>query len=114
MTPELQKIIDQMEPRFREAFLAALDRITSQAQLVLLEDAIRQGDMQKVIAVLNVDPTFFAPLDRAFAETHYQGGVAALAALGTLKDPFLVGVWLSALTLGTPEPKPSPGHTPET
>lgn len=114
MTPELQKILAQLEPRFRDAFLEAIERITSQAQLVLLEDAIRQGDMQKAVAVLQLDPTFFAPLDRAFSEMHYQGGVATLAALRTLKDPFLVGVWLSALTRDTPAPKPSPGHTPET
>ena len=114
MTPEMQRLLDQMEPEVRKAFLDAIDRITSTAQKVLLENAIAEGNIEKAVAVLQLGPSFFAPLDRAFAETHYRAGVMALASLPMLRDPFLVGVWLSALTRGTPAPKSSPGHTPET
>ena len=114
MTPELQAILAQMEPEFRKAFMEAVDRITSTAQLVLFEDAIRQGDYRKAAAVLQMDPTFFAPLDRAFSEMNFRSGATTLLALGAFTDPFLVGAWLSVLMPDTRAPKPSPGNTPET
>ena len=114
MTPELQAILDQMEPAHRKAFLDAVDRITSTAQLALLEDAIRAGDIRKAVAVLQMDATFFAPLDRAYSEAFYRGGAVILAGLGTFTDPFLLGVWLSVLMPDTRAPKPGPADTPPT
>lgn len=108
MTPEMKAALDKLEPEFRKAFEEAVAKVTSQAQLSLLEDAIRAGDVAKALAVLNLDPTFFAPLDRAISEAQWRGGVMILAGLGALKDPFLVGAWLSVLTGDTPAPKHGP------
>ena len=105
MTPDMKAALDKLEPEMRRAFEEAIAKITSQAQIALLEDAIRAGDVAKALAVLNLDPTFFAPLDRAIAESYWRGGVMALAGLGALKDPFLVGAWLSVLMGDTPAPK---------
>lgn len=114
MTPEVQKLLAQLEPELRQAFMEAWERVTSQAQKALLEDAIARGAFDEAVAILRLDPVILAALDRAFDQGVYRGGVATLAALGTLKDPFLVGVWLSALTVDTRAPKPSAEPTPET
>ncbi len=111
MTPEMQAALDKLEPEVRAAFVEAIERITSQAQIAMLEDAIAAGDVAKALAILNLDPAFFAPLDRAISEAHFRGGVLILAGLGALRDPFLVGAWLSVLMGDTPAPKRGPGAT---
>lgn len=108
MTPEMQKLLDQMEPEIRRAFLEAIDRITSAAQLVMLEDAIKAGDIERAIAVLQLDRTIFAPLDQAIQRSQLEGGALMLTMLLGLKDPFLAGAWFSVLTAGIHAPKP--GH----
>lgn len=49
---DLQAQIDAWEPQIREAFLAAIEDIRSQAQLSLVVDAIQRGDIAKLQAVL--------------------------------------------------------------
>lgn len=108
MTPEMQKLLDQMETEIRAAFEAAIARVTSSAQIALLEDAIRARDAQRFWAVLNMDPTFFAALDMRIQQAFFQGGVAILGGLPMLRDPFLAGVWLSVLMDATHAPKHGP------
>lgn len=112
MTPEMKAALAKLEPEVRKAFEEAIAQITSQAQIALLEDAIRAGDVAKALAILNLDPTFFAPLARAIAEPYWRGGVMILAGLGALRDPFLVGAWLSVLMAATPAPKHGPDSAP--
>ncbi len=49
---------------------------------------IQNGNVEAAIAALRVDPVFFQPLDRALSDAYYRGGVAALAALPKIPDPF--------------------------
>ncbi|NSZ73337.1 hypothetical protein G6L74_06215 [Agrobacterium tumefaciens] len=85
---EVQAIIDALEPEVRKAFLDAIGRITSQAQLQTIIGHIQNGNVEAAIAALRVDPVFFQPLDRALSDAYYRGGVAALAALPKIPDPF--------------------------
>ncbi|XHE14083.1 hypothetical protein PCC82_04860 [Agrobacterium deltaense] len=87
---EFQAILDALEPEVRKAFLDAIGRITSQAQLQTVVGHIQNGNIEAAIAALRVDPVFFQPLDRALSDAYYRGGVAALAALPKIPDPFLV------------------------
>lgn len=85
---EVQVILDTLEPEVRKAFLDAIGRITSQAQLQTIIGHIQNGNVEAAIAALRVDPVFFQPLDRALSDAYYRGGVAALAALPKIPDPF--------------------------
>ena len=83
----LQRQIDALEPLIREAFLRSVADIRSEAQLSLVVDALERGDVQKLVGVLNLDPTFFAPLDRAIQGAYIEGGLRALSGLPVIPDP---------------------------
>jgi len=85
--PYLQAQIDLLEPLIRRAFLQSIADLRSEAQIALVTDAIARGDTNKLYAVLNLDPSFFAPLDRAIQEAYTQGGIQALAGLPVIPDP---------------------------
>lgn len=87
----IQAALDAMEPALRDAFQRAVDDLRSQAQLALLVDALERGNIEQAIAILNVDPAFFAPLDDAIRAAYLQGGRAAIAALPVIPDPAGLG-----------------------
>jgi len=93
---DLQRQIDALEPVIREAFLRSIADIRSEAQLSLVIDALERGDAQRLIAVLNLDPVFFAPLDRAIQGAYIEGGIRALSGLPVLPDPDTGGKSLAA------------------
>lgn len=97
----LQRQIDALEPAIRDAFLRSVADIRSEAQLALVADALERGDVQRLIAVLNLDPVFFAPLDRAIQAAYIEGGVRALTGLPVIPDPVTGGKSLSASMRGT-------------
>lgn len=92
----LQRQIDALEPTIREAFLRSIADIRSEAQLSLVVDALERGDAQRLVAVLNLDPVFFAPLDRAIQGAYIEGGIRALSGLPVIPDPGTGGKSLSA------------------
>lgn len=87
----IQAALDAMEPALRDAFLRAVDDIRSAAQLAQLVDALERGDIQRAMAVLNVDPAFWAPLDDAIVAAYLRGGRDAIAALPVIPDPAGLG-----------------------
>lgn len=92
----LQRQIDALEPAIREAFLRSIADIRSEAQLSLVVDALERGDVQRLMTVLNLDPAFFAPLDRAIQGAYLEGGARALSGLPVIPDPATGGKSLSA------------------
>lgn len=92
----LQRQIDALEPLIREAFLQSIADMRSDAQMALVVDALEKGDVQRLMAVLNLDPTFFAPLDRAIQNAYIEGGIRALSGLPVLPDPDTGGKSLAA------------------
>lgn len=87
-------LLDRLAPSVRDAFLASINDITSEAQLRLIAEHLERGDIEAAIAAANVRPEFFAPLDDALRQAYIRGGVDALSDLPRLRDPFLVLVWL--------------------
>lgn len=95
---DIQTLLDALEPEIRRAFVEAIQAITSQAQLATVEGHLRDGNIEAAIAALKLDPLFFRPLDRAINEAYYRGGVAALAALPAIPDPFgVAGRFLASM-----------------
>lgn len=87
----IQAALELMEPAFRDAFLRAVEDVRSSAQLASLIAALERGDVQQAMAVLNVDPAFWAPLDDAIRQAYLLGGRNALAALPVIPDPAGLG-----------------------
>lgn len=74
-------MIDRLEPTVRRAFLESINRITSDVQLSLLEDAIAKRDMPRVFRLLNLRSEYFEPLDRALTAAYQGAGDAVMAGL---------------------------------
>lgn len=70
----LLDLLDQLAPQVQAAFLQSIARITSDVQLAALEDAIRRGDVDGALDILQVGAEYFAPLDRALREAYAEGG----------------------------------------
>ena len=88
LPPDIQDALDKLEPAIRQAFMDCIAQLRSNAQLAVIEDAIRRGNLEQAVAALRIDPTFYAPLDRAIDEARFWGGVQALANLPRITDPF--------------------------
>lgn len=100
MPGDIRKIIEAMEPRLREAFLAAVNDIRSEARLAAIIGALEDGRIDDALRALNLDDAFFAPLDDALRAAYFEGGRDALAGIPALPDPFRVRLrWRSALTV---------------
>ena len=95
---QLQRQIDALEPVIRDAFLRSIADIRSEAQMALVVDALERGDVQRLVTVLNLDPAFFAPLDRAIQGAYLEGGARALSGLPVIPDPATGGKSLAAST----------------
>lgn len=77
----LLDLIDGMEKPVRDAFLQSIGRITAQAQMRALEDAISRGDVAAVLQMLEMDRSYFVPLDQAFRNAHAEAGEWAMQEL---------------------------------
>lgn len=99
---DLQAQIDALEPAIRAAFIAAVQDMRSAAQVAVVIDALERGDMPALYAALNIDPRFFAPLDRAITQAYIEGGIRALAGLPVIPDPVGPGKSSSASTGAIP------------
>lgn len=60
--------------RVAEAFEQSVDDIRNSASLDLVEQAIADNDVARVIELLNLRPEFFSPLDRALRDAYIAGG----------------------------------------
>jgi hypothetical protein len=69
-----------MEPRLRDAFLAAVSTVKSQVQLNKLSDAIQKGDINGAMAMLAIDEKFAAALQGAGLAANVQSVRDALQA----------------------------------
>lgn len=106
MTPRqrVEAYLAAMEPVLRGAFLAAVEDIRSTAQLALIVGHLEAGRVDMALAALNLRAEFFGPLDDALRQAYYAGGVAAVAALPAIADPFAAGGWSSDSTSAIPGP----------
>lgn len=100
---DILALLDQLAPSLRDAFLASIQDIKSEAQMAVLVRAIQTGNIDNVINVLNLDSSFFQPLDDALRAAYVQGGVNALAGLPVIPD-FLEGAWLRGSMAAIPAP----------
>ncbi|ALJ12636.1 structural protein [Sphingopyxis macrogoltabida] len=60
MNDELQSLIDKLEPRLRDAFLAAIRDLRNGIDMPALEAALRAGDIDRAVAALNIENSAFS------------------------------------------------------
>lgn len=84
----LRALIDRLEPRLRDAFLASIQDIQSRAQIALIESALRNGDVAGAIRAIGIQAEAFEVFDRAIEQAYVAGGVAATEAMPAIPDPF--------------------------
>lgn len=83
---DVQAALDRLEPALRNAFLEAIDRITSAAQMNRLVAMIEAGQIEEAIEALRIEEGFFSPLNDQVRAAYLDGGNIVLAGL-KLKDP---------------------------
>jgi len=98
---DIPTLLAKMEPRLREAFLAAVADIRSEAQIAVIVRALEGGRIEDALKALHLGAEFFAPLDDALVAAYLEGGRNAMAGLPALPSPFPQGVWSSALMAAT-------------
>lgn len=110
---DVQAALDRLEPALKRAFLEAVAKVRSAAQLQAIIGHLEAGNIEAALTALQLDRSFYAPLDRAISEAFWQGGVAAIAGLPRIPNPFPVAGSSSALTDATHGQSDGSGTTPE-
>ncbi|MCC0013875.1 MAG: hypothetical protein H6881_08355 [Rhodobiaceae bacterium] len=110
---EIEDILATAEPAIRKAFIEAIERIRSHAQMRLIIAALEEKNIEAAINILRIDPAIFHALDRAISDAYFRGGVAALAKLPKIPDPFGVAVRFLLSMEGTSALNNGSENTPE-
>lgn len=84
----VQEALDKLEPRVQKAFLDAVKGVTKAVDIQAVVRALERGDIEAAIRAFRFEVTLFGPVDRALEEAYRAGGIAALATLPLLRDPF--------------------------
>ena len=87
LPPDIQRVLDQIEPQLRDEFIAAIQRITDSVELGRIEALIREGRIDDAIRALNINPTLFSGLHEAERAGLVAGGNLVLSGL-RIRDPF--------------------------
>lgn len=89
----LSAIIDRMEPRIARAFIAAIEDMTTSADLNAVIAHIESGNLEALMRSLNLQADMLAPLDQAISETFAEGGRYEIGN-HSLPDPDGVGAFV--------------------
>lgn len=75
---EIQRILDVMEPKARDAFLAVFKRLRKNVDLSRVAAYIEAQDVSALIGYLGLDRDVFEPLEKAIVDTYSEGGRASI------------------------------------
>lgn len=78
---KIDKLIENLEPQVRDAFVASVNRVTGQVRLSELVAALQVGDIEAALQIVRMDRGAFRPYEQAFAAAYGAGGDEAYAAL---------------------------------
>jgi hypothetical protein len=84
MAKTLAQLVDELAPAARKAFLDAIAAIRSDVTLARIEAAIQRGDVQAALDALNLEASYFRPLDDLLRQAVLQGGDYAIDELKRL------------------------------
>lgn len=84
---DIAHLLDKLEPRFRDAFLAAIREIVSKARIAEIARSLERGDIQGAVEALYVDEAAFRVFEREIGQAFEAGGVVTIDGLGELREP---------------------------
>ena len=79
--------LDILEPAIRDAFIEAINQITSAIRLKELEEMILAGDIEEAVEALRIEEGFFGPLYEVQRNAYMRGGQQILAST-RVRDPY--------------------------
>ena len=82
----IAELMDAYEPKFRDAFLAGINELTSKAQIGRIAEALERGDIQAALEALYIDQAAYAEFEAALQAAYGEGGATAIANAGQLQD----------------------------
>jgi Phage Mu protein F like protein len=83
----LQELLDTMEPQIKAAFLEAIADINDETVIKALEEAIKTGNVEHALSVLNLDPVVFNGVADAVNDVYKTAAVLTAEAARATKDP---------------------------
>lgn len=86
MASRIEKLVDQFEPKLRDAFLAAIEEVNARADVPRMVAAIERGDVADAIEALHLAPEAFAELMDQLSEGFKAGGMDTMASLPKLSS----------------------------
>lgn len=85
--PDLSDLLDKYEPSIAKAFLAAIQEITSGAQIGRIAEALERGDVNAAIEAISLDRAAFGAFEEAIRQAYIDGGLTTVNGLPTIRNP---------------------------
>lgn len=82
----IEALTETWEPRVRDAFLDAVQRIKDRASIAVIEARLRVGDVEGVVRALGLDPSDFIAVRDALAGAYADGGGAVASTIPAIRD----------------------------
>lgn len=82
----IEALLDQFEPRVRQAFLDAIARIADKASIKAIEDRLRVDDFEGALRAVGLDPNDFSGLRNAIVDAYGAGGAAVTETIPASRD----------------------------
>lgn len=76
---DVQKLLDKLSDSIQEAILKSIADLKSDVRIKDVVEAIQQGKIAEVLRLLNLDESYFVPLDRAIRDAYLLSGADAMS-----------------------------------
>lgn len=82
---DIEALLDEHEPKIREAFERAVAEINDYVVLAAIEERLRAGDIEGAMDLMAITPSAFGIVADAYEEAFRAGGMAAIATVPTIR-----------------------------
>lgn len=84
--PRLQDLIQEWEPKLRDAFLAAVQGLRNGVDEVRLIEAISSGQIEEALAAVNIEPSAYTPYVEEIRNAYRTSGEFSVSQMPPLQD----------------------------
>lgn len=82
----IEALTEQWEPRLRDAFLQAVQRIADRVSVAAVAEALARGDVEAAVRLVGLDANDFIGLRNAVHDAFSAGGSAITEAIPAIRD----------------------------
>jgi hypothetical protein len=83
---KIEKLLEDLQPEIRAAFLAAVDDLKSGVDLRQLYERLAAGDVNGALRAMNLDPAAFGGFAKALEDAYSTAGAATVDRMPRLED----------------------------